>query len=74
MLLQISNGLSDALLRASAERAVQAVMMAPLTLQDEAADDQLTNKVMTGEPPLRVLYSTSFQHAGTPDVSSLRRA
>lgn len=46
--LQITNGLSDALLRAAAERAVQAVMMAPLTLQDEAADDQLTDKVMTG--------------------------
>jgi hypothetical protein len=63
VLVQITNGLGDALLRASAERAVQAVMMAPLTLQDEAADDQLTDKVLTGEPHLRVLYPTSLQHA-----------
>lgn len=46
--VQITNGLSDALLRASAERAVQAVLMAPLTLQDESAADRLSEKVMTG--------------------------
>jgi hypothetical protein len=45
---QVTNGLSDALLRASAERAEQAVLMAPLTLQDESADDRLSEKVMTG--------------------------
>lgn len=45
---QVTNGLSDALLRASAERAVQAVLMAPLTLQDESAADRLSEKVMTG--------------------------
>lgn len=48
LLAQVTNGLSDALLRASAERAVQAVLMAALTLQDESAADCLSEKVMTG--------------------------
>jgi hypothetical protein len=48
--MQMSQGLSDALLRASAEHAAQAILMTPLTaLEDEQEDQRLESKVMTGE-------------------------
>ena len=47
--MQIRDGLNDALLRASAERAAQAILMTPLTAYDhEAEDRRLAFKVMTG--------------------------
>jgi hypothetical protein len=47
-LLQINQDLNDALLRASAEHAAQAVLTAPPTLVDDADEDPLTASVTTG--------------------------
>lgn len=54
---QVSNGLNDALRRASAERAAQAVFMAPLSLRDDLPVDDLTAKVLTGGQPAEALTS-----------------
>lgn len=47
--VQVRDGLNDALLRASAERAAQAILMTPLTMQQQDGEDhRLASKVMTG--------------------------
>jgi hypothetical protein len=47
--LQAGAGLNDALLRASAERAAQAILMTPLVSHDyDDEDHRLASKVMTG--------------------------
>lgn len=46
---QATDGLNDALLRASAERASQAILMTPLITHDfENEDQRLASKVMIG--------------------------
>lgn len=48
-LMQAGNGLNDALLRASADRAAQAILMTPLVSHEyEDEDHRLASKVMTG--------------------------
>jgi len=57
----VRDGLNDALLRASADRAAQAILMTPLTTHDQEDEDhRLASKVMTGT------CSACTVTAGTP--------
>jgi hypothetical protein len=50
LLLQMVDGLNDALLRANAEAAAQAILLSPLSAHEEETEDaKLAGKVMTGE-------------------------
>lgn len=49
VLLQMVDGLSDALLRANAEYAAQAILLSPLSAnEEETEDEKLASRVMTG--------------------------
>lgn len=49
LVLQVIDGLSDALARANAEYAAQAILLSPLSANDEETEDEkLTSRVMTG--------------------------